>query len=388
MKKIFFLTRSLYPYQKTGGGQIRAGQINFLKQLDYDITVVMPNYSSKELIVKDSIIQMPILYNIRLASYLERLGFYEDYFDKWVVKSFEYLKNMLQKEDVVFATSGGELGMIKIGSLLKNEIGCKFIVNFHDPLDYSIVNDLRLDKKFHVNREKQEKKYLKNSDLIITSSKSNQISLQRKYPRWKDKIINNYFGYINQIELKKRDIVSKKIKIAYVGNMGELQQPEILYHIYKKINRDDIEIYFIGDSKSYKPLQNIKDENIYFIDYLPHNKFLEFMTQNIDIGFVSLANDYLGACVPSKIYEYINLALPMLGALPDGDGRDIINKNNYGIAYRYNDIDGLSRGMSKLIDIEYLQDIKSNILKDRDSWFMKERIIEIDTLLRDLSDEN
>jgi glycosyltransferase involved in cell wall biosynthesis len=386
--KIWFLTRSLYPYQKTGGGQIRAGQINFLKQLDYDITVVMPNYSSKELIVKDSIIQMPILYNIRLASYLERLGFYEDYFDKWIVKTFQYLKYKIQKEDTIFATSGGELGMIKLGSLLKNEIGCKFIVNFHDPLDYSIVNDLRLDKKIHVNREEQEKKYLKNSDLIITSSKSNQISLQRKYPKWNNKIINNYFGYINQIELKKRDIVSKKIKIAYVGNMGELQQPEILYHIYKKINRDDIEIYFIGDSKSYKPLQNIKDKNIHFIDYLPHNKFLEFMTQNIDIGFVSLANDYLGACVPSKIYEYINLALPMLGALPDGDGRDIINKNGYGIAYRYDDIDGLSRGMSKLIDIEYLQNIKSNILKDRDSWFMKERIIEIDTLLRGLSDEN
>ena len=63
---------------------------------------------------------------------------------------------------------------------------------------------------------------------------------------------------------------------------------------------------------------------------MPHNEFLKFMIENIDIGFVSLANDYLGACVPSKIYEYINLGLPIIGALPNGDGLDIINKNNYG----------------------------------------------------------
>ena len=44
--KIYFLTRSLYPYQKTGGGQIRLGQINLLKNLGWNIVVIMPNYNN------------------------------------------------------------------------------------------------------------------------------------------------------------------------------------------------------------------------------------------------------------------------------------------------------------------------------------------------------
>ena len=380
--KIWFLTRSLYPYQKTGGGQIRLGQIQFLKELKYEIKVILPNYNSNKLNINKNIIQIPLDYNIRFASYLERIGFYEDYFDKWINNSFDYLKDKIKKEDIVFATSGGELGMIKLGSLLKDEINCKFVVNFHDPIAYSLVHGLRLNKKFHISREKQEEKYLKNSNLILTSSESNQSSLQNKYPKWKDKIKNNYFGYIKQINLNKYSkTLSNKLRIAYVGNMGELQQPEILYEVYQK-NSDNIEIYFIGDISNYKPLQNIENINIKFINYMPHDEFLKFMIENVDIGFVSLANEYLGVCVPSKIYEYINLGLPMIGALPNGDGKYIINNKNYGMAYRYDDTDGLAKAVKKFQDKEFLDNIKNNILKDRNKWDMKEKMQEVDSLLK------
>lgn len=387
--KIYFLTRSLYPYQKTGGGQIRLGQIDFLKRLGWNITVVMPNYDSETLITDDNIIQIPFNYNLRLASYLERVGFYEDYFDKWVDKAFKYLREKVKKEDIIFSTSGGELGMIKLGSLLKEKIGCKFLVNFHDPLDYSLVNGLKLDNKFHINREKQEYKYLKNSDLIITSSKSNQQSLENKYSDLKSKIFNNYFGYINQLNLEiytKKS--SDKLRIAYIGTMSSLQSPEILYEVYKKANDKNIEIYYVGDRSNYKPLLNISDENVKFIDSMAHDEFLKFMAENIDIGFVSLVNDYLGACVPSKIYEYINLNLPMIGALPNGDGRDIINDNNYGIACKYDDIDGLVNSIKEFTDYNYLNKIRQNIIKDRDYWSMSNRIAEVDSMLKKLVYEN
>ena len=387
--KIWYLTRSFYPYQKGGGPLLRLGQVKALEEKGWDISVVMPNYGSNKLNIENNIIQIPLNYNIKINSYLERLGLSEDYLDKWVKKAFKYLKNKIKKDDIIFATSGGELGMIKLASLLKDEIGCKFVVNFHDPLDYSIVNGLKLDKKFHISREKQEYKYLKNSDLIITSSKYNKNSLQMKYPKWENKIKNNYFGYIKEINLKEyKKIKSKKLRVAYVGNMGDLQKPEILYNIFKNLNNSNIEIFFIGDSKSYKPLNNIADFNVNFIDFIPHSEFLKFMVEFIDVGFVSLTNDYLGACVPSKIYEYINLGLPMIGALPDGDGKDIINKNGYGLAYNYNDIDNLSKALENLTDKNYLEKIKLNILKDKKKWSMKNRIKEIDIYLKELIYEN
>ena len=386
--KLYYITRSYNPYQKSGGSLMRNGAVRYLEELGWDVTVVLPNYGSDEFKIENNVILIPQTYNIKLSLYLERLGFYEDYLDTWVKEAFKYLKDKVKKDDVIFTTSGGELGMMKLGSLLKKEIQCKFIVNFRDPLDYSLVHGIKQDSKFHVGREKQEEKYLLNSDLIITSSKTNQESLQNKYPFFKDKIKNNYFGYIKKLEIKTKEKEDSKLSVAYVGNMGALQKPEILYEIYKNLDKkENIEIYFIGDISLNKTLQKIKkleDKNIIFIDFLPHNQFLEFMSKNIDVGFVSLVNDYLGACVPSKIYEYINLELPMIGALPNGDGKDIINENYYGIACKYDDIDRLELALKKFQNNDYLKSIKLNIQKDKEKWFMKNRIIEVDEMLKGL----
>lgn len=388
--KIWFLTRSLYPYQKTGGGQIRLGQVSYLKKLGWNIKIIMPTYNDNSIKYIDNIIQIPYIQTQKLASFFERVGIYEDYLDKWVYDAFEYLKNKITKEDIIFTTSGGELSMIKLGSLLKDKIDCKFVVNFHDPLDYSLVHGLKLNNKFHISREKQEKKYLNNSDMIITSSKSNQNSLIYKYLQFKDKIECNYFGYIKKLDMldanKKK---SNKLKIAYAGNMGALQQPEILYKAYQRLkNKSNVEIYFIGDSKNYKPLSGIDDTRVKLIDFMPHGEFLKFMIENIDIGFVSLANDYLGACVPSKIYEYINLGLPMIAALPAGDGIEIINKNGYGIACNYNDIESIMNAIMKFTDKKYLKGIKNRVILDRNRWSMQTQIKEIDKLLRGLVNES
>ncbi len=390
--KIYYLTRSYYPYQKGGGPLMRTGAVKYLKELGWDVTIVMPNYENKKFKIEDDIWQIPFKgkYIQKLASLFERVGIYEDYLDKWVDNAFEHLKDKVTKNDIVFATSGGELGMIKLGSLLKDTISCKFVVNFRDPLDYSLVHGLKLDEKFHVNRQKQEQKYLKNSDLIITSSVSNKQSLKEKYREFQNKIFNNYFGYIKKLDLETvQKQASNVIKIAYVGSMSATQKPEILYEAYKSIqNKSNVEIYFIGDRKGYEPLLKINDERIKFIDYMAHKDFLEFMIKNIDVGFVCLVNDYLGACVPSKIYEYINLGLPILGALPDGDGKDIVNTNNYGIASKYDDISAIAIAIEKMIDKDYLEKIKLNILRDKDTWSMENKMKELNILLDGLSNEN
>lgn len=383
--KIWYLTRSLYPYQKGGGPLLRLGQINFLRKLGWSVQVIVPNYNTNNLIIEDNIIQIPFKFRYiqKITSIFERVGIYEDYLDRWVDEAFKYLKDKIKQEDTIFATSGGELGMIKLGSLLKKEIGCKFVINFHDPLNYGYMNGLRRDKKFHIGREKAHEKYMKNADLILTSSEYYANVLSSRFTYLSDRIVNNYFGYIEKLEIEKyQKKYSKKIKIAYVGTMGETQKPELLYEAWKLLN--DIEIYYIGDYQNYKPLNSIKEKGVYFIDFMPHNKFLQFMSENIDIGFVSLASDYFGACVPSKIYEYINLGLPMIGALPNGDGIEIINSQGYGLASKYDDIELLSKNIQKMKNRNYLDSIKNKILEDRDSWSMENKILEVDKLLKEI----
>lgn len=376
-RKIYYLTRT-YPPIISGGSLARATTVKILKKEGFDVVVIVPNYGREDIIIKNGVIYIPLTYNIKLSLFFERIGFYEDYLDRWVYRAFNYLKDNIEKNDIIFATSGGELGNIKLASILKDKIGCKYVVNFRDPIAYSLVNGLRIDNKFHFSREKQEKKYLINADLIITCFKTHQESLQKKYPLLKNKILNNYFGYTKKVELKEKK-PSFEIRIAYSGIFSSLQSPEILAKIAK--NMDNVKIYFIGNYKNYKPIKPFLND-FHFIPFLPHNEFLKFMMENIDAGFVSLVSDCFAGCFPAKLYEYINLCLPIVGALPSTE--HIVNKKGYGIVCRYDDFTSLNKAIERLKNKEELEKFRKNILKDRDFWSLEERIKEIIQWLKNL----
>ena len=107
----------------------------------------------------------------------------------------------------------------------------------------------------------------------------------------------------------------------------------------------------------------VNDKNIEKIPRLGHQEYLNYLIDEVDIGFLSLSRDYFSACVPAKLYEYINVCKPMLAALPESDGKDIINKNHYGIAVDYN-MDSLCRTIKQLKSVD-LKKYKDNREKYR-----------------------
>lgn len=370
MTKLYFITRSYLPSQ-TGGVLIRKAQVDFFEKNGLPVTIVTPDYEKPMLGDQDNIVRVPISYSLKVGNILERVGLWQDYLDPWVEKSFQRLESMKDHGAILFATSGGELGCIKLAYRLKKEWGCKMIVNFQDPLDYSIVNGIKLDNRFHVSREMLEFKYLSAADLIVTSSNSNRKSLAGKYPELKDKIINLYYGFIKAINNETREKIDnkrQKITVAYGGIFGWEQTPELL--AIAAAGLTGVRTLFIGRYKNYKPIRRYLNQ-CEFIELLPRHEYLQLMQKEVDIGFVSLANDYLGACFPSKIFEYINLGIPILGALPDGDAKDVINDRGYGIACHYKDIDALRKGLLKLNDHEFRRLCVENIMRDRAQWSME-----------------
>lgn len=386
--KIYYITRTFAPYQSGGGPLMRKGAVELLRQLGWNVVVVMPNYGGSSIVEESGIIQIPFQQIPVVLSVLERLGCLEDYLDSWVKRSLEYLKSKITRHDIVFATSGGELGTIKLGALLKDQLQCKLVVNFRDPLNYSKVHGLKVDRWFHVSREKQEAKYLSKSDLVLTSSESLKTSLCRKYPTLR--IENNYFGFLKASTLRRggNERTNKKLRIAYTGSMlSHVQAPEILYQVFQKMkNRDAVELFYIGNFASNRALLKIKDENVHFIKHLPHDEYQQFMIENVDVGAVTLARDYYGACVPSKIYEYINLGIPIIAGLPDGDARGIINDHGFGIAVHQDDILEMAHGIDRMCDEHFLASIRDNILRERLLWSMSSRINDVHQLLLDLSE--
>ena len=388
--KLYYITRTFYPYQQGGGPLMRAAAVDKLRELGWDVVVVMPGYRQIKVHESDNLIQIPTLPILKITRLLQKVGLLEDYLDLWVRKSLKYLKNVVKKGDLVFATSGGELGTLKLAALLKSETGCTAVLNFRDPLEYALCHNLLIDNSYHVSREKSEKKYLSAADLLVTSSQHYKSNLIGKYPEFSQKVINNYFGFFSNLlevqRINERD--DSIIRICYMGTMTNAQKPEILIEAFVSLAsniKNKIELVFIGNHKNYREFDLYRNKDkIVFLDYMSSDELKGYIQKNIHIGFVSLVKDYYGACVPSKIYEYINFELPILAALPSGDGLDIVNDNKFGLACKHNNTSELQNNIEKMTDPVFLDLVRTKLKTNKAAWSMDTQIKTLNSSLSEL----
>ena len=354
---------------------MREAAVEKMREQGLKVIVVAPNYNNSKLVIHKDYILVPFLNNQKFSLLLEHIGFNDDYLDSWVEKSYKELKKIVKLDDVLFCTSGDELGTIILGYKLKSAINCKFIINFRDPIYKSKIYEKRIVLKkfniFHVSREGLEKKLLFGADLIITSSSRYKSSLIYKYPNLQSKIVNNNFGYIKEFNSSFSIIEKKEFEIIYGGNMGKLQSPEILAMAVK--NSPNIKATFIGNYKKNKTLCDLRD-HINLLDAMPHEKYLKYTIENGNAGFLSLTNELSEYCVPSKLYEYINLELPILGFIK-GQGKEIIEKENFGLVS--DSVKELKENILKLTNPDFYSSIKHDLKKNKKKWSMDFKLNEV-----------
>jgi hypothetical protein len=382
--KIWYISRTYSP-EKTGGALIRIAQVDYFRSQGAQVVVVAPDYDRRRGAVSEDAIRLPYRKSvIRLDQILERIGWYEDYLDRWVEDCLAQLKGRVQPGDVIFATSGGELACIKLGSRLKALTGCKLVVNLHDPVDYTLVHGRKINAIPHTSREGQERRYLGNADLVVCSSQSNQASLSAKYPELAARMRCAYFGFMTPGAIRP-PVASDRLTVVYGGTYDKNQSPELLAAAVQGL--DNVQAHFVGNHAGYKPLQRVRanQPNCSFVNQLSYPDYLRYLANHADLGFVSLASPYLGACVPSKMFEYINIALPIFGALPAGDAKDIINAQGYGVACAFDDLLAQRETLMRLANQRsLLAGFRHQLLRDRDDWHMPLRMREVYQWLQDL----
>lgn len=390
MGKLYFITRTFPGIAGIGGGAlIRKKQVDLFNENGFDTWIIAPNYTSKKSIIdrENKMLLFPFsLKKHYQNSLLEKVGLKEDYYDEWIRNALAELKNIITSDDVLFCVSGGEMGSIILGSKLKTLTGCMFIANFHDPvLNATVFNKkvrLKGSRLFHINRDPLEKKYLSNADYLYTSSDVYKASLQEKYPALKEKIRNSYFGYIHEYcPAKSYDkLVNKPVKIGYGGSMGAEQSPEILAKAVETMK--GVEAYFFGDVSNNTYL-NKPRKNVVVVNYMPHDAYLDFMHEYIDLSFFSLDGDLSTLCVPSKLYEYVNLGIPMVAAVK-GDAADIVTMHRFGISCKYTP-ESVRHAIDQLMNKEKYENARQAILQEKYKWSMnfqsRELICQIAQLL-------
>ena len=379
MGKVYFITRTYPGVSGIGGGAlIRVGQVETFRENGLDTWIIAPNFSSSENIKDEEkkILLYPFNTKLHLLySLLDKLGLIEDYYSNWISNSLKELTSIVQKNDIVFCTSGGELGSIILGSKLKKITGCSFVINFHDPILYAKAFGKKVKLKgsrfFHVCKDKTEALYLENADFIYTSSDVYKKALCKKYPLLKGKIRNSYFGYIKEYNgtVDNEPKIKRPICIAYGGSMGIEQSPEILAKAVAEM--DGVNAYFFGDISSNEYLKK-PIRNVHIMKHLPYEEYLAFLNENIDMTFLSLDGDLSEFCVPSKLFEYINLGIPMIAAVA-GDAARIISEKNFGIACEY-DEKSVRKAIEHLALTENYTQAWESLKKEKFEWAMSNQL--------------
>lgn len=144
------------------------------------------------------------------------------------------------------------------------------------------------------------------------------------------------------------DTSGEKIKLVYAGLLGVAQG---VYKLCQKIDYTNIEFHIYGAGAEQTQIETFISENknlpIFYHGEISrenlHKELLEY-----DITIIPLLNRIYGS-VPSKIFEYARLGLPMI-YFGGGEGENIIIKYYLGWiakAGNYNDLNAKLSGLKK-----------------------------------------
>jgi len=205
----------------------------------------------------------------------------------------------------------------------------------------------------------------RNSDLIFTQSKLIKKEIEGYsnladpliLPSWPEKVIKQGSAYSNLINRDKNCLT-----IMFTGAIGEYQNLKNVIKVVKKFKLEECRLIIVGEGREKLNLINYtikeKTKNIFFYPYVSFNNLTKF-TNHADIFLISLKPGKVSSySVPGKLYTYLSAKKPLLGYL-QGETKEIIEENNYGIVADPNNSNDLKKKIKICIDLK-----KNNKLRE------------------------
>ena len=198
----------------------------------------------------------------------------------------------------------------------------------------------------------------KKADLIL--GQSNEILTHVKTITTKPELfLYRNFPEIELPKLTESAASNGKIKMVYAGLLGVAQG---IFKLCEEIDYETIEFHIYGSGAEEEAIKGLIDSKkgipLYFHGRVNRDE-LHKVLLNYDLTIIPLLNRIYGS-VPSKIFEYAKLGLPML-YFGGGEGETVIEENKLGWIANEGDYDHLN-SVLKSITLEDLNlDLKTAI---------------------------
>ncbi len=218
----------------------------------------------------------------------------------------------------------------------------------------------------------------RNANLVLGQSKEILSHVKSLFPKKDTFLYRNYPNFkVPEIQLENRS-KEDKIKIVYAGLLGIAQG---VHKLIQHLDYSAIALHVYGDGAERKSIESFILENAHLpISY--HGELsreaLHKEISGYDIAIIPLLNRIYGS-VPSKIFEYAKLGLPIL-YFGGGEGETIIENHHLGWVAKAGDYDELNRVIAKIDLSDINIDLKENIKEVAFKHF--DLNIQLDTLNR------
>lgn len=157
---------------------------------------------------------------------------------------------------------------------------------------------------------------------------------------------------------------SSEIKIVYAGLLGMAQG---LFQICNQLSLPkNVSLHIFGAGPEAEKLRSIQKQNIFFHSELDRDS-LHKALQHYDIAFIPLVKRIYGS-VPSKIFEYTRLGLPVL-YFAGGEGGEIVENESLGWVVPVNDFEALQHFIDTISISELKRFPKETVQKNSISTF-------------------
>ena len=207
----------------------------------------------------------------------------------------------------------------------------------------------------------------KQADLILGQSEEILSHVNSLFPN-KATFLYRNFPDFEVLGVSAENTSTKKLKIVYAGLLGVAQG---IYKLCQALDYRNVQFHVYGAGAEQNAIVNLikkhPDLDIIYHGELSRNALHKALIQ-YDITIIPLLNRIYGS-VPSKIFEYARLGIPML-YFGGGEGEKIIEQYNLGWiaeAGNYHDLNAvISKIESSEIQTNYREKIKETAIKNFD----------------------
>jgi len=216
-----------------------------------------------------------------------------------------------------------------------------------------------LNKGFYYSvLEKMERFCYKKAHMVLGQSLEILEHVTSIFPGKKTFLYRNFPSF-DPPSLKANSSSNKNITLVYAGLLGVAQG---VYDICKAVTLPQhISLHIYGAGPEAKMIETLQNDQIIFHGEVSREK-LHNELQQYDIAFIPLVNRIYGS-VPSKIFEYTRLGLPVL-YFAGGEGEMIVKNTELGWTLPVDDKQALQSFIDELSPAT-LEAFPKNVLQNR-----------------------